>query len=129
MLTTVAVFVLTVLPIVAVVALLELAEWSARRRRAAIARQIVLTDAIAAELGAIVAPVVRKPLWGPWEVRIAVPFARPTTIGQVLSIAHRVFAFAERMSAGRYRIVLTPQEEPLHHRQPPRAAMPRVRAA
>ena len=111
MLTTLAVLVLTLAPVVVVVALLELAERRDRRHRAAVARQISLTDAIASELGAVVAPVVRKPWWGPWQVEIAVPFARPATVGTIMSIAHRVLAHAERMSAGDYRIVLTPQEE------------------
>ena len=112
MLTTLAVFAVALFPIVSLVALLEVVAWRDRQLKAAVARQIVLTDAIAGELGAIVAPVVKKPLWGPWQIEIAVPFARPATVGTILSIAHRVFSFAERMSPGRYRIVLTPQEEP-----------------
>lgn len=110
MLTALAVAVVAISPIVAVVLLLELAAWRERRVRAAVARQIALTDAIAAEFGAIVAPVVRKPLWGPWQIEIAVPLGRPATVGTIVSIAHRVLAFAERTSAGRYRIVLTPQD-------------------
>lgn len=113
MLTAFAVAAVAISPIVAVVLLLELAAWRERRVKAAVARQIALTDAIAAEFGAIVAPVVRKPLWGPWEIEIAVPFARPAAVGTILSIAHRVLAFAERTRPGRYRIVLTPQEEPV----------------
>ncbi len=111
MLTALAVVVVAISPIVAVVLLLELAAWRERRVKAAVARQIALTDAIAAELGAIVAPVVRKPLWGPWQIEIAVPFGRPATVGTILSIAHRMLGFAERPGAGRYRIVLSPQEE------------------
>jgi hypothetical protein len=111
MLTTLGVLVVTLSPIVAVVALLELATWWERRRRVAVARQITLTDAIAGELGAVVAPVVTKPLWGPWQIRIAVPLACPATVGTIIAIAHRVLAFAERMSPGDYAIVLTPQEE------------------
>lgn len=109
MLWTVLAFAVAVLPILSVAALLEMAAWRERRRQAAIGRQIALTDAIAHELGAVVAPVVKKRLLGPWEVRIAVPFTRPTTVGTVLSIAHRVLSIAERR-AGRYQIVLTPQE-------------------
>lgn len=110
MLWTVFAFAVAVIPILSVAALLELTAWRERRRQAVIARQIALTDAIAHEVGAVVAPVVKKPLLGPWEVRMAVPFTRPTTVGTVLSIAHRVLSFAERRS-GRYQIVLTPQEE------------------
>ena len=112
MLTTLAVLTLTLSPFIVVGVLLELAAWLERRRQAAIARQVALTDAIAGELGAVVAPVVRKPLRGPWQIEIAVPFARPATVGTVISIAHRVLAHAERMSPGDYRIVLTPQDEP-----------------
>jgi hypothetical protein len=118
MLTTVGVLVVTLTPMVAVVALLELSAWFERRRAAAIARQITLTDAIAGELGAVVAPVVTKPLWGPWQIRIAVPLARPATVGTIIAIAHRVLALAERMSPGEYRIVLAPQEDPAGGRRP-----------
>jgi hypothetical protein len=59
-----------------------------------------------------VAPVVRKPLWGPWEILIAVPFARPATVGTIISVAHRVLSHADRLAHGDYRIVLTPQDEP-----------------
>lgn len=122
MLTALAVVVVAISPIVAVVLLLELAAWRDRRVKAAVARQIALTDAIAAEVGAIVAPVVRKPLWGPWQIEIAVPFGRPATVGTILAIAHRVLAFGERTGSGRYRIVLTPQEEPIQ--RPTRAPVP-----
>jgi hypothetical protein len=104
---------------------MELAAWLQRRRDAAIARQVALTDAIASELGAVVAPVVKRPLWGPWLIEIAVPFSRPATTATVLSIAHRVLSFAGRQAAGRYRIVLTPQEEPARRG----AVAPSLRAA
>jgi hypothetical protein len=42
-------------PILPAVGLLALAEWRDRRRAAVIARQIRLTDALAEELGAVVA--------------------------------------------------------------------------
>lgn len=129
MLTTFAVFAVALFPIVSLVLLLELVAWRDRQLKAAVARQIALTDAIAGELGAIVAPVVKKPLWGPWQVEIAVPFARPATVGTILSIAHRVFSFAERMSPGRYRIVLTPQEEPARRETRAVTRAPRAEAA
>jgi hypothetical protein len=112
MLTTLAVLATTLSPILAVALLLEFAEWRARQRETAVARQIRLTDALAWELGGLVAPVVRKPLWGPWEILIAVPFARPATVGTIISVAHRVLSHAEQLARGDYRIVLTPQEEP-----------------
>ena len=59
---TTALMVLTMSsPILVILGLLALAGWRDRRREAIIARQIRLTDAIADQLGAIVAPVVTKP--------------------------------------------------------------------
>jgi len=109
MMTGILMFLLTLSPILTVGILLELAAWRDRRRQAAIARQIALTDAIAAELGAIVAPVVKPALWGPSKVRIPVPLSRPLTVARVLAIAHRVLA---RIPDG-YEMVLVPQEEPV----------------
>lgn len=109
MMTGILVFLVTLSPILTVGILLELAAWRDRRRQAAIARQIALTDAIAAELGAIVAPVVKPALWGPSKVRIPVPLSRPLTVARVLAIAHRVLA---RIPDG-YELVLVPQEEPV----------------
>jgi len=83
-----------------------------RARREALGRQIALADAIDQEFAGIVAPVVTKPLWGPWQIRIAVPFTRPESVGTLFSVAHRVLSFADRMNPGRYRIVLTSREEP-----------------
>ena len=106
MMTRIAVMLTMLSPFLSVVALLLLAEWRERARAAAAARQIRLTDAIAAELGAVVAPVVTRGYGGPWRVRIAVPLGRPATVARVLAITHRV---VERMT-GRYEIVLVPQE-------------------
>lgn len=94
-------------PIWSVVLLLGLSGWRDRVRRATVARQIRLTDAIAAELGAVVAPVVRKPWGRPWQVWIAVPFGRPATVARVLAIAHETLG---RMAPGRHELVLTAQE-------------------
>lgn len=109
MLTALAVPVLALSPFITVVALLELAARRERRIEGAVARQIALTDAIAEELGAVVAPVVTKRPWGPWRVRMAVPFGRPATTSRVLAIARRVL---DRACASGYEIVLVPQAEP-----------------
>jgi hypothetical protein len=109
MITSLAVLVLTLSPLIAVVVLLELAAWRERRIEAAIARQIALTDAIGAELGSVVAPIVARPVGRPWQVRIAVPFSRPALVTRVLAITQRVL---DRMCASGYEVVLTPQEEP-----------------
>lgn len=122
MLTTLAGLVVATSPFLAVVGLLWLAARRDRAREAAVARQIRLTDAIAAELGAIVAPVVKKRRWGRWQIEMAVPLARPATVGAVLSIAHRVLP-------GGYEFVLTPQESGTRRDTSAGAAEPRLRAA
>jgi hypothetical protein len=124
MTTGILVFLLSLSPLLAVGVLLELAAWRDRRRQAGIARQIALTDAIAGELGAIVAPVVTPALWGPWTVRIPVPFSRPLTVARILAITHRALA---RIPDG-YEIVLVSQEEPVR-RQVSGTAPAHARAA
>jgi hypothetical protein len=93
-------------PILVILGLLALAAWRDQRREAMVARQIRLTDAIADELGPIVAPVVVKPLRGPWRVEIQVPVGRPTTVSRIVAIAHDTLT---RTGAGRYELVLTPE--------------------
>ncbi|MCX5735218.1 MAG: hypothetical protein NTW68_12950 [candidate division NC10 bacterium] len=87
-----------------------LLDWFRSRRQEAIQRQIALTDAIDAQVGAIVSPVVTKPLWGPWRVRIAMPLTPPLPVGRILAIAHEVFSDIDRVNPGHYQIVLTPKE-------------------
>lgn len=94
------------LPILVILGLLALVGWRERRRDAMVARQIRLTDAIADELGAVVAPVVAKRLGGPWRVEIQVPVGRPATVSRIVTIAHDVLT---RAGAGRYELVLTPE--------------------
>jgi len=89
-----------------------LLDWLRNRRQEAIRRQIALTEAIDGELGAVVSPVVKKPLWGPWQIQIAVPFSRPAAVGRILAVAHEVFSAADGTNQGRYRIVLTAKQEP-----------------
>src|SRR5262249_44262270 len=126
MVTAIAVLFLTLSPLIAVVVLLELAAWRERRIDAAIARQIALTDAIGAELGAVVAPVVAKPLGRPWQVRMAVPFSRPALLTRVLTITQRVL---DRVCAGGYEVVLTPRAEPARVVGRLAMAAPRVKVA
>jgi len=97
-------------PILVVLALLSLAAWRDRRREAVVARQIRVTDAIARELGAIVAPVVTKPLGGPWRVSIRVPVGRPTIVSRIVAIAHETLT---RSSASPYELVLVPESAPV----------------
>ncbi len=112
-------------PLIVVILLLEAARWRDRRRDAAISRQIALTDALAEELGAVVAPVVRPAWWGPWRVHIAVPVSHPVLVGRVVAIAAAVLARVP----GRHAIVLTPREPatPVVTRVP--SIVPRPQAA
>jgi hypothetical protein len=92
-------------PILLIAGLLVLAAWRDRRREAMVARQIRLSDAIADELGPIVAPVVSKPLGAPWRVEIRVPVNRPAAVSRIVAIAHETLT---RSGATQYELVLTP---------------------
>ncbi len=92
-------------PILLILGLLELAAWRDRRREAMVARQIRLTDALAEEIGPVVAPLVSKPLGRPWRVEVQVPVGRPAVVSRVVAIAHDVLT---RTGANRYELVLTP---------------------
>jgi hypothetical protein len=48
-----------------------LVDWMRARRHEVTRRQIALTDALDGHFGTIVSPVVRRPMWGPWEIEIA----------------------------------------------------------
>lgn len=67
-----------------------------------IARQIALTDALHARLGALVAPVVRRQ-HRRWRVAVAVPFERVEVVAAVLRTADEVFG------RGGYELVLSRQ--------------------
>ncbi len=84
-----------------------LVDWLRSRRQTAIERQIALTEAIDRQMGAIVAPVVTKPLFGPWEIRVAVPFHRSATVARILSVVDEVFSDVAGGSTRPYRIFLT----------------------
>jgi glutathione S-transferase len=91
-----------------------LVDWLRKRREETIRRQIVLTEAIDGHFGAIVSPVVmvKRPIWGPWKILMAVPFARPAAVARILALANEVLSVADRMSPDRYEIVLTPKPDP-----------------
>jgi hypothetical protein len=105
-------------PVLVLVAGLSLASWRQRTRQAEIARQVAVTDAIHAVLGAVVSPVARRTVWGGWRLTIPVPLDRPETVMQVLDAAYGAFSVAERTSPARFAIVLTPQERPVPRRAP-----------
>jgi hypothetical protein len=79
--------------------------WLRRRRSESARRQIVLTDALDAELGPIVAPVVTRPFWGPWQIEIAAPLARPITVGRILAVTRRALG-SDGMAPDAYRVIL-----------------------
>ena len=112
------------------IAALKISSWRQHVRLAEIARQIAVTDAIHAELGAVVSPVVRRTLGRGWRLSIPVPLDRPDTVTQVLSAAYSAFSTAERTGPRHFEIVLTPQEQPVPQRIPMTvpAATPRGRS-
>jgi hypothetical protein len=96
-----------------------LADWFRKRRQEEIARQIALTDAIDGQVGAIVAPVVRKPLFNPWEVQVAVPVDQSATVARILSVVDEVFSDVGRGGSRSYRIFLTAQPDPRREARAP----------
>jgi len=104
MATLVAVLILAA-PFTVVAALVTLIQRRHQRRQAEVLRQIALTDALHARLGAVVAPVVR---WRhrAWQVAVAVPFERPAIVAAVLATVQEMFG---RL---RYEVVLNRQAPP-----------------
>jgi hypothetical protein len=96
-------------PILMTLGLLALSAWRGRRRDAMIARQILLTDALAGELGAVMAPLVTKPLCGPWRAEIRGPVGQPVVVSRTVAIAHDTLT---RLGASPYELVLTPRTAP-----------------
>ncbi len=92
-----------------------LTTWLRKRREDTVRWQIALTDAIDGQLGMIVAPVVKHPLWGPWEIRIAVPFTRPSIAGRILAVADEALSAIEGVSPANCQLILTPEAEPGRH--------------
>jgi len=106
MTTLVGIFVIAAIPFVAVSALLRLAERLQDRRDLQRDQQIMLTDAIHWELGAVAAPVVTRRPGGGWRVSMAVPIERPAVVAALLRVTARHFA-AEKV-AERLEILLRP---------------------
>jgi len=84
-----------------------LVDWVRMRRQAVIARQIALTDALDTQFGPLVAPVVTKPLFGPWEVRIAVPLLGSAVLARIIAVTDQVFAGVKGTPPMRYRMLLS----------------------
>jgi hypothetical protein len=92
-------------PLLLVGGLLALAGWRDRRALATVARQTRISDALADEVGPIVAPVVTRRR-GSWRVSVAVPLGRPVVVARILGVLDRTL---ERVGPDRYEIVLSPQ--------------------
>jgi hypothetical protein len=99
---------------------MRLADWSRKRRQQETARQIALTDALDGQLGAIVSPVVRKPLFGPWQIQIAVPFHRSATVARILSVVDKVFPDVDGAGSRHYQIFLSAKPDSLRETRAPR---------
>ncbi len=99
---------LTVLAVVVIglVALVVAGMARERRNEQEVACEAVVTDAIHRELGAVVAPIVRKPLWGPWRLFLVLPLEQPDLVATVLRVARRALA---PMPPSRFVIVVTPR--------------------
>ncbi len=101
-----------------------LADWLRKRRQETVKRQVALTEAIDGRLGAIVAPVVKKPLWGPWQVRLAVPFTQPAVVGRILAVVDEMLSASDPRLPDQYRILLTNREEPIRKKRETQAGRP-----
>jgi hypothetical protein len=108
MATLVGVLVLSA-PFVTLATLLLVIERRQRRRTDEIRRQIALTDALHARLGALLAPVVRRRS-RTWQVLVAVPIERPGVMAAVLEVVDQTF---ER---GAYEVVVRRQASPARSR-------------
>jgi hypothetical protein len=92
-------------PFVLMGSLLVLRNRRERRREATVTRQIALTNALHARLGAVVAPVIRR-RGSRWQVAIAVPLDRPAVVACVVGIVDQFFAGSESAD---YEMVLSQQ--------------------
>lgn len=106
MLTAAAIVVILLAPAALLVVLLLAVEGRQRARDEVVARQIMLTDAIHAELGAVVSPVVQKRAFRPWRVVFALPEERIRDMARLISITERVLG-ARLRSSGDLHIVFT----------------------
>lgn len=83
-----------------------LVDGARQRQEQAVERQIALTDALDAKLGPIVSPVVTRPMRGPWEICIGVPFLQPVAVATVVAVVDDLFSTAEPADSRSYRLVL-----------------------
>jgi len=93
-------------PVIAILGLLEWTDRASRRREAAIGRQIALTDAIHRELGAIVAPEVRGSRATGWTVSMKVALRSEPVVGAIARITDELFRRLDGQDPPRVRLVL-----------------------
>ena len=110
--TALAIVVVLAIPVLALVALLRLATALEERRARTIARQVALTDAIHAELGPLVAPLVRRGRHGSWVGVLAVPPGHPE-IGHMVAIAQA------QLGPDAEILLVTQEATPAHRRRAP----------
>ena len=77
-------------PIVLTAAVVIAVDRRQRRLHTRIARQVALTDALHARLGALVAPVVQRQ-HGAWRIDVAVPMEQPAVVNVVLQTVEDMF--------------------------------------
>ncbi|HEY7434993.1 MAG TPA: hypothetical protein VIE41_07625 [Methylomirabilota bacterium] len=97
-------------PFAVVLGLLRLSRMIHEKREAGVARQIALTDAIHRELGAVVAPVVKRSWTRGWIVSVRVPLHRAGTVSTITRITHDLFSRLDREDPPRLHLVLIPRE-------------------
>ena len=90
MLSVVAVLLVLIAPAAVLVAVLMAVEARQRAHADVVARQIMLTDAVHAELGAFVSPVVEKRAFRPWRVVFTLPESRVRDMARLMAITDRV---------------------------------------
>ena len=111
MLTAAAILVVLLAPALVLVALLRFVEARQRAHDEVIARQVMLTDAVHAELGAVVSPFVDKHAFQPWRVTFPLATNRAAEVGRLIAITDRVLG-RERVSPSDVQIVFTRPAEP-----------------
>jgi hypothetical protein len=102
------VLMVVVLPATAVLALLLVAEATQRARERRIARQVAVTDAIDAEFGLVLAPVVTRGRGRGWRVEIAMPLDEAAMVGRVVALAQAAMRRAEPRLASLDVVLRTP---------------------
>jgi hypothetical protein len=90
MLSALAILAVLLVPVAVLVTVLLAVEARQRARADVVARQIMLTDAVHAELGAFVSPVVEKRAFQPWRVVFPLPEGRVRDMARLMAITDRV---------------------------------------